>query len=195
MLTEHLTEQIAEYGYWATFFGTMLEGEAAAFISGVAAHNQWLYYPWVLLFAALGGITSDSLLFTVGYFFGPKILARLPRHQDKITWVQQKITQHQVGLIIGIRFAYGLRTIGPIIIGSAKINPLKFFGFNILGGILWSGIIVTLGYMASSVLIWLPFKSPVVWLVGLVIILLAILMARKFWHKKWRKKPQSSDND
>ena len=32
-----LTHWITEYGYWATFFGTMIEGETAAFLSGIAA--------------------------------------------------------------------------------------------------------------------------------------------------------------
>lgn len=67
-MTEILTSWITEYGYWATFFGTMLEGETAAFLSGIAAHNQLLSYPRVMLFAAFGGIVSDNVLFFTGYF-------------------------------------------------------------------------------------------------------------------------------
>ena len=58
-----LTHWITEYGYWATFFGTMIEGETAAFLSGIAAHHQLLSYPKVMLVAALGGIISDNVLF------------------------------------------------------------------------------------------------------------------------------------
>lgn len=65
-MSEVLTHWLMEYGYWAVFLGAMLEGETAAFLSGVAAHNQLLSYPLTMLFAALGGVFSDNVLFSLG---------------------------------------------------------------------------------------------------------------------------------
>lgn len=38
-----LTHWITEYGYWATFFGTMIEGETAAFCPALL--HTISYYP------------------------------------------------------------------------------------------------------------------------------------------------------
>lgn len=179
-MTEELTRWITEYGYWATFFGAMIEGETAAFLSGIAAHNQLLSYPWAIFFAALGGIFSDNVLFFVGYISGERILPLFRRYSDKIAKVQQVIRQRENFIIIAIRFAYGLRTIGPIIIGASKVNPLKFFILNIVGGALWGVIIVSVGYFVSTAVLALPFHSYLTWLI--LFILAALLFV--FWRRR-----------
>ena len=178
-MTEILTRWITEYGYWATFFGTILEGETAAFLSGIAAHNQLLSYPRVMLFAALGGIVSDNILFFTGYFAGARILPRFHRHADKIIRVQQIIQHRESLIIIGIRFAYGLRTVGPIIIGAAKVDPLKFFILNIIGGMLWGIIIVSAGYFASAAVLALPLHTYLSWFIIIAAIITLIMLLRR----------------
>ncbi|WP_265524211.1 DedA family protein [Providencia rustigianii] len=182
-MADELTRWLIEYGYWAVFLGSMIEGETAAFLSGIAAHKQWLSYPLTMLFAALGGVVSDNVLFFVGRFAGARILPRCQKHQAKIERVQQLIQSHENWIIIGIRFAYGMRTIGPIIIGASKVNPIKFFILNVIGGIIWGCSIVSIGYFISSIVFALPFHPHLSWLViGLVIVGLAILI-----RKKWRR--------
>lgn len=182
-MIENLTSLITEYGYWATFFGSMIEGETAAFLSGVAAHNQLLSYPWVIFVAALGGIVSDNVLFYVGYIAGTRVLPKFHRHTKKIARVQQLIRQRENLVIIAIRFAYGLRTIGPIIIGASKVNPLKFFVLNIFGGALWGVIIVSCGYFISSAVLALPIHSYLTWLILATIAIVIFII----WRRKRRK--------
>ncbi|HCR3444972.1 TPA: DedA family protein [Morganella morganii] len=176
-----LTHWITEYGYWATFFGTMIEGETAAFLSGIAAHHQLLSYPKVMLVAALGGIISDNVLFFTGYFAGNRILPRIHKHADKIARLQRIIHRRESLIIIGIRFAYGLRTIGPVIIGSAGINPLKFFVLNILGGAIWGSVIVSAGYFVSATILALPLHTYLAWFLILAAVAGLFVLIRK--HK------------
>ncbi|MBP6122138.1 MULTISPECIES: DedA family protein [Providencia] len=181
-MVDELTRWITEYGYWAVFLGTMIEGETAAFFSGIAAHNQLLSYPWTMLIAALGGIVSDNVLFLVGRFSGARILPKFQRHKNKIVRVQQLIRQRENIIIIGIRFAYGMRTIGPIIIGASKVNPFKFFVLNIIGGAIWGCSIVSVGYFVSSMILALPIHSYLSWFLFAIIFILLLL----FWRKKRR---------
>lgn len=154
-----LTLGIKEYGYWAVFLGTLIEGETAAFISGIAAHNQWLSYPPTLLFATLGGIVSDNLLFLVGRYFGPQILHLLHHDEAKTDRISQFIRRKENLTIIGVRFVYGLRTVGPIILGMHQVSPLKFFTFNIIGGAVWGSVFVSMGYFISAFVLSLPIYS------------------------------------
>lgn len=176
-----LLHWISEYGYWATFFGTMIEGETAAFLSGIAAHHQLLSYPKVMLAAALGGIISDNLLFIIGYFAGNRILPRIHKHADKIARLQQIIHRRENLVIIGVRFAYGLRTIGPVIIGAAGINPLKFFVLNIFGGAIWGSVIVSAGYFVSAAILALPLHTYLAWFLILAAVAVLFMLIRK--HK------------
>lgn len=126
----------------------MLEGETAAVLGGMAA-NIGLELPMVYLMAFGGAWLCDSLLFLVGHYYGPAILKRLTKYQDRIEKVERMIRKHDMLAIIGLRFLYGLRTIGPISIGIAGINSVRFIICNAIGSALWSAIFVTLGYSAS----------------------------------------------
>lgn len=178
-MSEVLTNWLMEYGYWAVFLGAMLEGETAAFLSGVAAHNKLISYPLAMLFAALGGVVSDNVLFLVGRYAGAQVLPRFQKHQNKIRRVQQLIQRHENWIIIGIRFAYGMRTVGPIIIGASKVNPLRFFVLNLLGGAIWGCVIVSIGYFVSSFVFTLPFHPHFSWLAIIVLMIVGVWWIRR----------------
>ena len=63
-------------------FGTMIEGETAAFLSGIAAPSV-IILSKVMLVAALGGIISDNVLFYRLFCRKPDP-SRIHKHADKI---------------------------------------------------------------------------------------------------------------
>lgn len=186
-MIDEITRWITDYGYWAVFLGTMIEGETAAFLSGIAAHNQLLSYPWAMLFAAFGGIVSDNVLFLVGRYAGARVLPYFHRHKDKIIRAQTLIRQQENWVIIGVRFAYGMRTVGPIIIGASKVNPLKFIILNIIGGAIWGCGIVSIGYFMSSLVRSLPFHTYLVWFLVVIVIILIWIFIRGNGVNRFKK--------
>ncbi|MDA6078005.1 hypothetical protein O0544_22440 [Edwardsiella anguillarum] len=83
-----------------------------------------------------------------------------------------------------MRFAYGFRTIGPIIIGSAGVKPGKYILFNLLGAVLWALTIVSLGYGASEVLLRI-FADPQqrLWAGGGLLAVAVLLVALLRWYR------------
>lgn len=168
---------IAQYGYWALFIGCLAEGETFTLLGGVAAHQGLLHYGWVLLITACGGIAGDTALFFLGRHYGSEILKRFKKHQDKIDSAQKMIIKRPVLFVIGVRFMYGLRIIGPIIIGASRLRPAKFMLLNCVGAILWATIFVSLGYLGGQIiapwlhelehhikhLVWLLLAIGLVW--------------------------------
>jgi membrane protein DedA with SNARE-associated domain len=55
--------------------------------------------------------------------------------------------KHQLWLILGFRFLYGLRSVTPFLIGTSKIAPFGFFIMNMVGASVWAVIIGTMGYL------------------------------------------------
>lgn len=170
-MSEALSHWIIEYGYLAVFLGSMIEGETVAFLSGIAAHNQLLSYPQVVIAASLGGIVSDNVLFFIGRYFGAQILPKLHSQKDKIVYAQEYIQKNENWVVIGIRFAYGLRTIGPIIIGGA----------------IWGALIVSAGYFISKLVLSLPTHFSISMLIAVGIFLLLLIFWRKHLLQKMRK--------
>lgn len=104
---------ISQYGYAALVIGSMAEGETITLLGGVVAHQGLLKFPLVVLSVALGGMIGDQLLYLLGRRFGGKLLKRFSRHQARIRKAQRMIQRRPYLFVIGTRFMYGFRVIGP----------------------------------------------------------------------------------
>jgi membrane protein DedA with SNARE-associated domain len=176
---------IAQYGYAALVIGSIAEGETITLLGGVAAHQGLLRFPLVVAAVALGGMIGDQLLYLLGVRFGPAILRRFSRHQKKINRAQQLIQRHPYLFVIGTRFMYGFRIIGPLLIGASHLPPKIFLPLNIVGAIAWALIFTTLGYVGGEVLEpWLHSLNQHlrhwIWL----ILVLVLVVAVRWWLKR-----------
>ena len=147
---------ISTHGYWLLALGCLLEGETILLLAGFAASTGHLDIAAVMGVAAVAGFTGDQIFFWLGRTHGSAVLARFPVIAAQANRVFRLIHKYQAWVVVGVRFAYGLRIAGPIIIGTSQISALRFLLFNGLGAILWAILIGGIGYVfgeaASAVL-------------------------------------------
>ncbi|EMD1840349.1 DedA family protein [Raoultella planticola] len=141
---------ISHYGYAALVIGSMAEGETITLLGGVAAHQGLLKFPLVVISVALGGMIGDQLLYLLGRRFGGKLLKRFSHHQARIRKAQRMIQRRPYLFVIGTRFMYGFRVIGPLLIGASRLPPKVFLPLNVLGALVWALIFTTLGYLGGE---------------------------------------------
>ena len=146
-MTHDYVALIQQYGYVATFAGTLLEGETLLILSGVAAHRGWLSLPVVIALGALGGALGDMAFFLIGRHYGPHLLERFPRFAPAAARMHMLIERHPTAIVLGVRFMYGLRTAGPAIIGTTRMPLLRFVTANFAGALLWSACWAGAGYL------------------------------------------------
>lgn len=146
-----LTGLIAQYGYLAVFVGAVLEGETMLVLAGFAAHQGYLSLPWVVLLALCGGVLGDQACFFLGRRYGPALLLRFPNLTPGVQRVDQLLLYH-AWLIIGMRFMYGLRLVGPIAIGMSGLSTWRFVAFNLIGAAIWAPLIAGAGYLFGHAL-------------------------------------------
>jgi len=180
---------IAQYGYIALVIGCIAEGETFTLLGGVAAHQGLLHFTGVVLAAMAGGIIGDQLLFYVGRRYGSRILDKMHKHQDKIVKANKMIRRRPELFVIGARFMYGFRLVGPIIIGSSHLKPLKFFILNVIGAAIWALLFVTIGYFAGEIVTpWLhkldQHLKPLLWLVAAAIFAMLVRFFIRRWHHR-----------
>lgn len=147
-----LADLVREYGYFAVFLGTFLEGETILVMAGFAAHRGYLQLPWVVAVAALGGTLGDQLYFYLGWRYGRRILARMPQLRRRVARVKALLWRYHLPLILSIRFMYGLRTVGPFAFGVSRLGRARFFILNLAGALLWAPLVGGAGYLFGSVL-------------------------------------------
>lgn len=144
-------ESIVEsYGYIAIFVGTFLEGETIVVLAGFLAHRGYLTLEWVIAYAFIGTFAGDQLFFYIGKWRGGSILAKRPHWQLRSQRVFTLLYRHQVLVILGFRFLYGLRTVTPFLIGMSGVHPIRYLILNGLGAIIWAIAIGVLGYLLGQ---------------------------------------------
>ena len=143
---------IAELGYVAVFIGTFLEGETILALAGVAAAHGYMSWWAIVGVAVLGAFLGDQTCFFVGRRYGARILNRYPTLAAKAPRVQELIRRWDALAVIVLRFAYGLRIAGPIIIGSCGISPWRLALFNFIGTLIWAPLVAGIGYLAGYAL-------------------------------------------
>ncbi len=147
-----ISSLIEQYGYVAVFIGTFLEGETVLLFAGFAAHRGLMKLPDVMLVAFLASTLGDQLFFYIGRRHGDRVFAKFPSLQKQIPRVQRLLDKYHSPLILSIRFLYGLRIAGPVIMGALNVSPLRFAILNMVGAALWAVLISWLGYQFGNVL-------------------------------------------
>ncbi|BBU82623.1 hypothetical protein EIMP300_40230 [Escherichia coli] len=136
---------------------------------------------------------GDQVLYLCGRRFGGKLLRRFSKHQDKIERAQKLIQRHPYLFVIGTRFMYGFRVIGPTLIGASQLPPKIFLPLNILGAFAWALIFTTIGYAGGQVIApWLhnldQHLKHWVWLILVVVLVVGV----RWWLKRrGKKKPDN----
>ncbi|MDD5180263.1 MAG: DedA family protein [Gallionellaceae bacterium] len=145
-----LAALLLNYGYIAVFLGTFLEGETILIMAGFAAHRGYLDLRWVMAVATVGSFLGDQLYFYLGARYGWRILDRFPKLKPRAVRVQALLERYHLPLIPGIRFLYGLRMVGPLVIGMSSVNWTRFFALNLLGATVWAVLVGGSGYLFGN---------------------------------------------
>ena len=141
-----LQELLNSYGYLAIVVGTFLEGETALILGSIAAQLGYMELPWVIASALFGTLIGDQFYFFLGRIKGKMVLRNRPTWQTRADKMFNLLQRHETVLILGFRFMYGIRTVASFVIGMSHVATAKFVVLNVLGALLWAGIIAGFGY-------------------------------------------------
>jgi membrane protein DedA with SNARE-associated domain len=166
-----LAQLLSEYGYLAVFIGCLLEGETILLLAGFAAHQGYLSLWTTLWIAFIGATIGDQCFFWIGRRWGQELLQRIPKAATRVQRVKTLLQRHHALIIVGIRFMYGLRILGPIVIGASDVPVWRLATFNVLGAAIWAPLIGGLGYAFGHALELLVNSVEQVELVALILII------------------------
>ena len=172
-----MEDLLAQFGYIAVFIGTFLEGETILALAGLAASNGYLTLTNVILVAIVGAFLGDQTCFFLGRRYGNRILGRFPTLAAKAPRVQNLLRRWDAPAVMLLRFCYGLRIAGPIIIGSSGISAWRLAFFNFIGTLIWAPIVATIGYFAGQAIQHWIGRIQHVQLAVLMLVILAAMVA------------------
>ncbi|CAH0995624.1 Protein DedA [Emticicia aquatica] len=141
-------------------FGFFLPGDYLLFLSGVFCGTKLLDVPVsLLMFCVFSAAVLGSLLgYIIGRFFGDSVQNRpdsLFFKKKYIENTQKYFEKYGSQTLVIARFLPVIRTFSPILAGIVKMKFYKFMIFNILGGAIWTIVLVGGGFYFGEKFPWI----------------------------------------
>lgn len=171
-----------------------LPGDSLLFAAGAIAASDATNLNPVLLFVLLAtaAVLGDTANYWIGHFMGPKVFTTNSRFlkREHLERTQAFYEKHGGKTIFLARFIPIIRTFAPFVAGIGKMRYSYFISYNIIGGIVWTGLFITVGYFFGN----LPFVEENFAIVILAIIVISVIPAVVEVIKERRSKPKASAN-
>jgi membrane-associated protein len=154
-----------------------LPGDSLLFAAGAlaASLNTGGTLNAILLIVVLSvaAIAGDTVNYFIGAYIGPKVFERDSRFLKKEYFDRTNAFYAKYGgkTIILARFVPIVRTFAPFVAGVGKMDYRRFIMFNVIGGILWVVIFITLGAVFGNI----PFVKDNFEIVTLGIVFISVL--------------------
>lgn len=158
-----------------------LPGDSLIFAAGTFAAMNALN-PWVLFFllvvAAVGG---DALNYWIGNKIGPRAYTGEIKliKKEYIDKTHAFFEKHGGKTIFLARFVPIVRTFAPFVAGIGEMTYGYFLRYNLIGGVAWVFIFLSLGYFFGT----LPFVQKNFELVIIAIIMISVVPMVIEWLK------------
>ena len=164
----HLETFVTNYGAWVyallfliIFVETgvvvmpFLPGDSLLFVVGALCGVGLMSYPLAVRLLLAAAVLGNQSNYTIGRYFGPKVFqwenSRFFNKQAPSTRPMPSTRSTAASRSSLARFMPFLRTFAPFVAGVAQMTRRKFTFYNVTGGALWVGGIVTAGYFFGSI--------------------------------------------
>ena len=182
----HLNEIISNYGVWTygiLFFVIFMEtgfvvtpflpGDSLLFAAGTFASLGSLN-PFLLFgLLAVAAIVGDTINYSIGQYIGLRAFSGEIKFlkQEYLEKTQEFYEKHGGKAIILARFVPIIRTFAPFVAGVGTMKYRKFIAYNVVGGIVWVALFISLGYFFGNI----PFVKKNFELVIFAIIVISFI--------------------
>lgn len=181
---------LSDWGYIIILPLMIIEGPVATILAAMLASfgvlNAWA----VLFFSILGDIIGDVILYWVGKIWGMEFVDKLGKYvgisRKLVTKMQKYFDSHGGKTIFAVKSTIGIGWATFVVAGIAKMDFWKFVGYSTLGGVIWSGFLVAMGYFYGYM--WQQIKHYIEWAGLLVIIITIVTFTIITLYKRYQSK-------
>lgn len=167
-----------------------LPGDSLLFAAGAVAalpHTNLNTFALYLILAT-AAILGDTANYWIGHYVGPKVFTTGSRFfkKEHLDRTQAFYEKHGGKTIFLARFIPIIRTFAPFVAGIGRMRYGYFFSYNVVGGLVWTGLFLGAGHFFGN----LPVVKDNFSLVVIAIILISLVPAvYEFIKGKTEKKP------
>ena len=187
---QQIFEFLRHFGYWIMLPLMIIEGPVITIIASMLAKLGAFNIFLVFVFSVLGDMIGDIILYYLGYALGNRFVEKIGKYlgitENLILKMEKYFEKHGGTTIFTVKSTTGLCWATFAAAGIVKMDFRKFLKYSFLGGIVWSGFLVILGYFYGYMWAELRHYMKIAgWIVmALAIISIGIIQTYKKYQSK-----------
>lgn len=199
-IDKHLELLVQAYGVWiyAVLFAIIfvetgvvvmpfLPGDSLLFVVGAMAGVGMMDYTTSVALLWLAAVAGNQSNYSLGRYFGPKVFQwENSKFFNRRAFEQAHAFYEKYGgiTIVAARFMPFLRTFAPFVAGVAQMTRSRFALYDVVGGGLWVGGIVTIGYFFGNIPFVKLHLDKIIWA---LILIPGVVMLAGAWRSRRSK--------
>lgn len=188
---DELSRSLPGWGYPIMLLLMILEGPVTTVIASFLASLGIFNWMVVFILSMTGDIMGDMILYLIGYLGGHPIVNRVQKmlriKHGVVEKLEDRFEKSGAKIIFYVKSTTGLSWVTFIMAGTVRMSFRKFALFSFLGGMVWSGLLVGLGYFfgyaAEQIDRYIKFAGWAIF-AGVLIVLIYIIIIKKKRLKK-----------
>jgi membrane protein DedA with SNARE-associated domain len=193
---QQIFEFLRHHGYWIMLPLMIIEGPVATLIAAMLASLGAFNVFVVLIFSIAGDIIGDIILYGLGHKYGMAFVRNGGKYMgitEKLVLKMEKYFKRHGGkTIFAVKSTTGLCWTTFVAAGIVKMDFKKFVKYSFLGGIVWSGFLVAMGYFYGY--LWREIRDNISWIGWIIFLAATLTFAVITVYKNWQAKKMLKEN-
>lgn len=135
---------------------TIIEGPLVMMVAGFAIRLGGLEFWPTYVLVMIGDLLADIMWYCVGYFWGMPFVRKWGKYlsisEHKVETVERFFHRHSIKILVisKLTMGFGFALVTLIAAGMVKIPFLKYLTLNLVGGFIWTAILMAIGYFFGN---------------------------------------------
>ncbi|MCX6715706.1 MAG: VTT domain-containing protein [Candidatus Taylorbacteria bacterium] len=165
------------------------EGPVLSMILGVLIKLNYFVLLPIYISLMIGDLLGDIIWYYIGYHFGHRFIGRFGKYfsitEDNVTKVTNIFHKYKYRILFISKISNGFSIALAILVtaGMMRVPFLKYFGTNLVGQFIWTGMLLGIGYFFGDL-----YMTVDTWLGRIsVVALFVVALVAALGYKKYLK--------
>jgi membrane-associated protein len=147
---------LIQYRYVVIVPITIFEGPIVMLVSGFLLRLGYFSFFELYFALMMGDLIGDVLWYSLGYFGGMPFIARFGKYvsitEAGVNRVQAIFDKYHSAILFvsKITMGFGFALVTLFTAGMTRVPFWKYLIFNIIGGFIWTGFLIAVGYYLGN---------------------------------------------
>jgi membrane protein DedA with SNARE-associated domain len=179
----HLYATYHNLGYVLICFFAILEGPIISIMLGSIIKLGYLRWDLVYIAVMLGDVIGDTFLYYLGYRYGDSAIEKVnrktritPAHIEKVKALFHKHS-YLILFTSKVTNGFGFSLVVLLTAGIMRIPFLVYLGVNLVAQLIWSGVLLLLGYHFVGIYQQIDSVTGKAWYLVLLVLVAGVVYA------------------